>query len=75
MRWDFSPLESHGSLYEIRRSLFNQINGHIRNSQRAYEPLLKYPIQINHEDVASLFLDPVDVVQALGHRLEQSKRR
>ena len=69
MRWDFSPIESHGSLHEIRRSLFNRINGHIRNFQRAYEPLLKYPIQINHEDAISSFMDLVDIVQASGHKL------
>ena len=35
MKWDFSTVEAHGTIQEVRRSLYNRINSQINNFQHA----------------------------------------
>jgi hypothetical protein len=51
MKWDFSNIESHGAIREIRATRYNHSNAHIKNFQLTYGTRLAHPIEVHPDDV------------------------
>ena len=69
MKWDFSGVESQGSIQEIRQSLYNRINAQIENFQLTYRSLLPTEIHIHWDDALLSFDSLLNVVQRSDHDL------
>ncbi|MEM7534471.1 MAG: AAA family ATPase [Chloroflexota bacterium] len=69
MRWDFSEVESYGTVEQIRLSLYDQINTEIAIFAEEYADLLKTPIQIHPDNALSSFKSAVAAVRRSRHKL------
>ena len=69
MKWDFSGVESQGSIQEIRQSLYNRINAQIENFQLTYHSLLPTETHIHWDDALLSFDSLLNVVQRSDHDL------
>ncbi|MFZ4663785.1 MAG: AAA family ATPase [Caldilineaceae bacterium] len=69
MKWDFSNIESHGTIREIRTSLYNHINAHIKNFQLTYGARLHHPIEVNPDDALASFDSLLGVVRTASYKL------
>lgn len=69
LKWDFSNIESHGTVREIRTSLYNHINSHIKNFQYFNAAYLNRPVEINPDDALASFDSLLGVVRSSGHKL------
>ncbi|MBV7332839.1 AAA family ATPase [Chloroflexi bacterium TSY] len=69
MRWDFSRVQSHGSIEQIERALHNQLNVQIQNFQRTYAGYLEYAVDVYPDDSLSSFYSLLSVIQTSGHKL------
>ncbi|MEM7538455.1 MAG: AAA family ATPase, partial [Chloroflexota bacterium] len=69
MRWDFSRVQSHGTIEEIEASLHECINDDIASFQMYYRTLFQVPIQQKSSNALSTFSGMLDVVKASGYKL------
>ncbi|MEZ4869042.1 MAG: AAA family ATPase [Caldilineaceae bacterium] len=69
LKWDFSNIESYGTIEQIRQSLYNHINSHIKNFQLFYGARLSHPIDINPTDALATFDSLLGVVRNSGYKL------
>ncbi|MEM7132257.1 MAG: AAA family ATPase [Chloroflexota bacterium] len=63
MKWDFSTVESHGTIHEIRTSLYNHINEQIAIFADDYPTLLSSTIRINPDDALASFYSVIAAVR------------
>ena len=69
MKWDFSNIESFGTIREIRQSFYNHINSHIKNFVYTYQSKLVRPIEIEPEDALASFDSLLGAVSTSGQKL------
>ncbi|MEM7533337.1 MAG: AAA family ATPase, partial [Chloroflexota bacterium] len=69
MKWDFSGVESHGSIQEIRQSLYDHINEEIANFAEDYAELLRSTVRIHPDNALSSFSSVVSAVRRSRHKL------
>ncbi|MEM7539341.1 MAG: AAA family ATPase [Chloroflexota bacterium] len=69
MRWDFSRVQSHGTVEQIETNLHQCINGDIRAFQIENRQLLQEPIQIHETNALETFSSALSAVSASGYKL------
>ncbi|MEM7538021.1 MAG: AAA family ATPase [Chloroflexota bacterium] len=69
MRWDFSKVQSHGTIEQIEASLHARINDAINSFYTDYRDILPSPAPPTSSDALSTFSTLLDVVRSLGHKL------
>jgi len=69
MRWDFSEVQSHGSIEQIERSLNNQLNGSIEFFAVRYREWFDASITLHPEDAMLSFKSVLTALQALPYKL------
>lgn len=69
IKWDFSTIESHGTIQEIRQSLYNRINGQINHFRQVYKRLLPTEIELNWDDALASFDSLLSAVAQSEHKL------
>ena len=69
LKWDFSNIESQGTVREIRTSLYNHINSRINNFQYFNEAHLNRGVEINPDDALASFESLLGVIRSSGHKL------
>ena len=69
MKWDFSTVESQGTIQEIRTSLYNHINEQIAIFGDDYQTLLPGSLRINPTDALASFNSAVAAARHSGHKL------
>lgn len=69
LKWDFSNIESQGTIHEIRTSLYNHINVRIRNFLLTYGARLSHPVEINPDDALASFESLLGAVRTAGYKL------
>ena len=68
LRWDFSKVSGQGDINDIKHSLFSHINQSIQHFASRYQTLLRYPIKVREDAIASLQA-LVDVTQESGYQV------
>ncbi|MGB0384513.1 MAG: AAA family ATPase [Ardenticatenaceae bacterium] len=63
MRWDFSEIDTTGSIEQIRQSLYNQLNKQIHNFAVRYQEILDEEIEIDRDDALFSFGTALTAVQ------------
>ncbi len=69
LRWDFSQVSSLGDSEQIKRALFQHVNGCVTHFIQSYQEQLKFPIKINTDDAISSFHSLMNSVSSSGHKL------
>ncbi|MDM8557526.1 AAA family ATPase [Candidatus Parabeggiatoa sp. HSG14] len=69
MKWDFSNINSQGTLAEIKRSLHNHLNNRIEAFMVHYQELLQYQIRIDPQDAISSFESALIAISQTPYRL------
>ena len=63
LKWDFSCVDSTGSVNDIRKSLFDHVNACIRSFALYYRPLLSTRIDIDSDNAINSIKSVVDAVR------------
>jgi hypothetical protein len=66
LRWDFSKVSGQGDIEQIKQNLFLHVNQSISDFIQRYQHLLKYPVNI-HEDAIASLQSVLDTVKNSGH--------
>ncbi len=69
MKWDFSMVEPHGEVADIRQSLYDHINGCIKDFAIYYRNFLKQEIEIDRANALFSFRSLLTAVKTTPHRL------
>ncbi|MDM8550936.1 AAA family ATPase [Desulfobacterales bacterium HSG2] len=69
MEWDFSCVDSSGSLDEIRAALFSHINSRIKLFRSSYSEYLSAEIEIDDTSVTNSFESLLKSIRKTGHKL------
>nr|VFK23941.1 MAG: PD-(D/E)XK nuclease superfamily protein [Candidatus Kentron sp. MB]VFK35995.1 MAG: PD-(D/E)XK nuclease superfamily protein [Candidatus Kentron sp. MB]VFK77589.1 MAG: PD-(D/E)XK nuclease superfamily protein [Candidatus Kentron sp. MB] len=70
LRWDFSGVSPIGNGEEIKRNLYDYLNGRIGKFSTYYrETLSEYPIQVDRQNALASFQSLLNAVQEIGHSL------
>jgi len=69
MKWDFSNVESYGTIEDIRQSLYDIINEEIAIFADDYHNLLKSPVRINPENALASFHSAVAATRRTPYKL------
>ena len=69
MNWDFSVVESQGTIRDIRTSLYNHINEQIVSFVDDYQARLTSPIRINPDDALVSFHSAVAAARRSSYKL------
>nr|VFJ51757.1 MAG: PD-(D/E)XK nuclease superfamily protein [Candidatus Kentron sp. FW] len=70
LKWDFSEVSAAGDAEEIKRNLYDYLNGRISKFSTYYrEALSEYPIRVDGQNALASFQSLLDAVQETGHPL------
>ena len=69
MRWDFSEVDTIGSIEKIRQSLYNQLNKQIHNFAVRYQEILDEEIEIDRDDAIFSFGTALTAVQQSPYKM------
>ncbi|MGB0384561.1 MAG: AAA family ATPase [Ardenticatenaceae bacterium] len=69
MRWDFSEVKTIGSIEQITKSLYNQLNKQIRDFAVRYQEILDEEVEIDREDALFSFGTALTAVQQSPYRM------
>ncbi|MCP4395739.1 MAG: AAA family ATPase [bacterium] len=67
LKWDFSCVDPSGNAQEIKRSLYNHINGCIYDFALSYQTWLPREIPIDSDDALHSIKSLIAVVRQIGH--------
>ena len=69
MRWDFSEVKTIGSIEQITKSLYNQLNKQIHNFAVRYQEILDEEVEIDRDDALFSFGTALTAVQQSRYRM------
>ena len=69
MRWNFSAVDPGGNTGEIKRALYNHINGCIADFIAYYQDFLDYEVVLNPQDALATFSSVLTAVRQTPYRL------
>nr|VFK31572.1 MAG: Predicted AAA-ATPase [Candidatus Kentron sp. MB]VFK32668.1 MAG: Predicted AAA-ATPase [Candidatus Kentron sp. MB]VFK77525.1 MAG: Predicted AAA-ATPase [Candidatus Kentron sp. MB] len=70
LKWDFSGISPQGDGEEIKRNLYDYLNGRIGKFSMDYRKTLsEYPIRVDRKNALASFQSLLDAVQETGHPL------
>ena len=69
MRWDFSEVKTIGSIEQITKSLYNQLNKQIHNFAVRYQEILDEEVEIDRDDALFSFGTALTAVQQSPYRM------
>jgi len=69
MKWDFSTVDSQGSVAEIKQRLHDHINGCINNFLEHYQDFLNHKIRVNPINSIASFQSLLASIQQTSHKL------
>ncbi len=67
LKWDFSCVDSTGTVQDIRKSLFDHVNARIRSFAMYYRSLLPGPIDIDPDNVINSIQSLMDTVRQTSY--------